>query len=221
MLLPTTVNLAIPTNVFVGGPPTISLLGMAFKFGLSALGRFARSGLFRRIRQRLFRSLNPGFLKCAILRAEPVNILSGEVSVEHEDFTLPGRIPIEWHRTYSSNTQRAGLCGYGWETPADIRLEVDPSDGSVSMMLPTGGPLFFDRLPVAQGDDAAELGVDGWRPVSDHGDEFQVRTKEDRIYHFSKADARTRAEGTTEYPDYPHRRSMRQLAGIRAQWRNA
>ncbi len=27
MLLPTTVNLAIPTNVFVGGPPTISLHG--------------------------------------------------------------------------------------------------------------------------------------------------------------------------------------------------
>jgi hypothetical protein len=109
MLLPTTVNLAIPTNVFVGGPPTISLMAMAFKFGFAALGRFARSGLFKRIRQRLFRGLKPGFLKCAILRAEPVNILSGEVSVEQTDFTLPGRIPIQWNRTYSSNTKSRGI----------------------------------------------------------------------------------------------------------------
>jgi hypothetical protein len=31
MLLPTTVNLAIPTNVFVGGPPTISIMGLRSK----------------------------------------------------------------------------------------------------------------------------------------------------------------------------------------------
>ena len=200
MLLPTTVNLAIPTNVFVGGPPTISLLGMAFKFGLSGLGRFARSGLFRRIRQRLFRSLNPGFLKCVILRAEPVNILSGEVSVEHEDFTLPGRTPIEWRRTYTSNNSRVGLCGHGWETPADIRLEAHTSDGRVSMILPTGGPLFFDRLPAAQGEVAAELELIDGALLSDHGDEFRVRTKEDRVYHFPKALVKVAAGGVTEYP---------------------
>ena len=200
MLLPTTVNLAIPTNVVIGGPPTISLMGMAFKGAFSALGRFARSGLFRRIRQRLFRNLNPGVLKCVILRAEPVNILSGEVSVEHEDFTLPGRIPIEWRRTYSSGTHRTGLCGYGWETPADIRLEVDASNGTVSMILPAGGPLFFDHLPVAQGNEAVELELMDGALLSDHGDEFRVRTKEDRVYHFAKRLALVNEEGATEYP---------------------
>lgn len=200
MLLPTTVNLAIPTNVFVGGPPTISLMGMAFKLGLSALGRFARSGLFRRIRQRLFKNLKSGFLKCVILRAEPVNILTGEVSVEHEDFTLPGRIPIQWHRTYSSGTHRAGLCGYGWETPADIRLEVDASSGGVIMAQPDGAPLFFERLPETRGEEAAQLELMDGALLTDHGDEWQVRTKEDRIYHFHKTDACTNTEGATEYP---------------------
>ena len=200
MLLPTTVNLAIPTNVFVGGPPTISLMSLAFKGAFAALGKFARSKLFKRIRQRLFKNLKPGFLKCKIFRAEPVNILSGEVSVEQEDFTLPGRIPIEWRRTYSSNTHRTGFCGYGWETPADIRIEVDATNGSVSMVQPTGGPLFFDSLPVTRGEEAAELELMDGALLSDHGDTFRVRTKEDRIYHFSKTDARTNKEGATEYP---------------------
>ncbi|MDY0041231.1 MAG: DUF6531 domain-containing protein, partial [Desulforhabdus sp.] len=200
MLLPTTFNLAIPTNVFVGGPPTISLLGMAFRAGFSALGRFARSGLFRRIRQRVFRNLRPGFLKCTILRAEPVNILNGEVSVEQSDFALPGRIPIEWVRTYSSGSQRQGCCGFGWETPADTRLEVEPTNGTVSMIHPSLGPLFFDRLPVAPGEAGAELELMDGALLSDHGDAFFVRTKEDRIYHFGKDLSRVNEDGRTEYP---------------------
>jgi hypothetical protein len=157
MLLPTTFNLAIPTTVFVGGPPTISLMGMAFKAGFKALGKFAKSGLFKRVRQRVFRNMKPGFLKCKVLRAEPVNILTGEVAVEQEDFTLPGRIPIEWVRSYTSGSHRSGACGYGWETLADIRLEVDSVDGSVALRHPTVGPLFFSGLPAAIGEDASEL----------------------------------------------------------------
>ncbi|SDW62886.1 DUF6531 domain-containing protein [Nitrosomonas communis] len=188
-LLPTTFNLAIPTNVFVGGPPTISMMGMAMKGLFAGLGKFARSGAFKRFRQRLFKNLDPGFLKCTVLRAEPVNILSGEVSVEHEDFTLPGRIPIEWRRTYSSGTQHTGWCGFGWETLADIRLEVDRGNGTVSMIRPDGGPLFFDQLPLsrANGEENSQLELMDGALLSDHGKEFQIRTKEDRIYHFDKA----------------------------------
>src|SRR6185503_9477788 len=54
MVLPTTFNLAIPSTVFLGGPPTISLIGMAFKAAFKALGKFAKSGVFRRIRQKAF-----------------------------------------------------------------------------------------------------------------------------------------------------------------------
>src|SRR5262245_60318940 len=67
MVLPTVFNLAIPTSVFVGGPPTISLMGMAFKGAFAALGKFAKSGIFKRVRQKFFKNMKPGFLKCKIL----------------------------------------------------------------------------------------------------------------------------------------------------------
>jgi YD repeat-containing protein len=200
MLLPTTFNLAIPTTVFVGGPPTISLMGMVFKTGFKALGKFAKSGLFKRVRQRVFRNMKPGFLKCKVLRAEPVNILTGEVAVEQEDFTLPGRIPIEWVRSYTSGSHRSGACGYGWETLADIRLEVDSVDGSVALRHPTVGPLFFSGLPAAIGEDASELELMDGARLSDHGTEFRVRTKENRVYHFPRGLASPRSQSAAEYP---------------------
>jgi RHS repeat-associated protein len=200
MVLPTVFNLAIPTNVFVGGPPTISLMGLAMKGAFAALGRLAKSGLFKRIRQKLFKNMKPGFLKCKVLRAEPVNLLTGEVSVEQEDFTLPGRIPIDWVRSYSSGNSRPGACGYGWESTADIRLEVDPVDGAVSLRHPTVGPLFFANLPLKEGHERAEFELMDGARLSDHGTEFRVRTKEDRIYHFPKALVVAGRDGVTAFP---------------------
>jgi len=200
MLLPTVTNLAIPTNVFIGGPPTISLMGMAFKFGFAALGRFAKSGAFKWVRKKLFGWMKSGFLKCVILRAEPVDIVTGEVSVEQQDFTLPGRIPIDWVRTYTSNNTRKGACGYGWESPADIRLEVYPGDNSAVFLRPAAAPAPFPELPAAGGNDEAVLELWDGALLSDHGREFRVRTKEDRIYHFDKALAFTNEDGVQEYP---------------------
>jgi len=200
MLLPTTFNLAIPSTVFVGGPPTISLMGLAMKGLFSALGKFAKSKLFKKFRQKLFGHMKPGFLKCVILRAEPVNILTGEVSVEQEDFTLPGRIPIEWVRSYSSSSARKGVCGYGWETPADGRLEVDPLGDTVLMQYPLIGPLSFSRLPVTTGQEAAELELMDGALLTDSGAEYRVRTKQDRVYHFSKELVVVRDDGTREFP---------------------
>jgi len=199
MVLPTSVNLAIPTNVVVGGAPTISLMGMAMKGAFSALGKFAKSGLFKRMRQKMFKNMNPGFLKCKVLRAEPVNILNGSVSVEQQDFTLPGRIPIEWNRTYSSNNKQQGLCGYGWETPADIRLEIEQTDGTVSLIHPSMGPLIFEKAPREQGKEFSELELMDGALLSDEGDEFTVQTKEDRIYRFQKSRKQINPAGNTEY----------------------
>jgi hypothetical protein len=128
-LLPTTFNLAIPGNVRVGGPPTISTLGRAARGAFAGLGKLAKSRLarglgdsFRKFRRKLFKHMDPGFLKCKVLRAEPVNILTGEVVVEQSDFTLPGRLPLEWVRSYRSGSRRRGACGMGWESPADTHM---------------------------------------------------------------------------------------------------
>jgi RHS repeat-associated protein len=205
-LLPTTVNLAIPTNVFVGGAPTISMAGLAAAAAFKGLGKLAKSKLgqkffdaFKKARQKLFKNMNPGFLKCKVLRAEPVNILTGEVSVEQEDFTLSGRMPIQWVRSYTSNNRRKGFCGYGWETPADARLEVDSQDGSVMFRHPIGGPALFPTLPDSTGDEGAVLELMDGSLLSDHGTEFRVRTKEDLIYHFPKALLSINDEGLHEY----------------------
>ncbi len=185
MLAPLNFNLAIPTNVFVGGPPTISLMGLAMQGAFAALGKIAKSGVFKRMRQKLFKNMKPGFLKCTILRAEPVNILSGAVSVEQQDFVLPGRIPVQWRRTYGSDNPRAGQCGVGWETPADARLEI--SHDGVLMHYPGVGPLHFNGVPVGEGDTAAELELQDGAVLTDADGEYRVRTKEDRIYHFPKS----------------------------------
>jgi RHS repeat-associated protein len=206
-LLPTTFNLAIPGNVVVGGPPTISLMGLAARGAFAGLGKLAKSKLarnlgdsFKKFRQKLFKNMDSGFLKCKVLRAEPVNILTGEVVVEQGDFVLPGRIPIEWQRSYRSGSSRSGACGVGWESPADARLEIDAQDGSVLFLHPGEGPALFDQLPKAQGDAGAVLELMDGALLSDHGDEWRVRTKSDRVYHFRKELAFANAEGLQEVP---------------------
>ena len=192
-LLPTSFNLAIPNTVKVGGAPTISMAGMAARGLFAGLGKLAKSRLgkalgarFKKFRQKLFKNMDPGFLKCKVLRAEPVNILTGEVSVEQSDFSLPWRIPVDWVRSYASGRERAGACGVGWESPADARLEIDAADGSVVFLHPDEGPALFPELPSAQGDAAAVLELMDGALLSDHGDEWRVRTKGDLIYHFPK-----------------------------------
>lgn len=207
MLLPTVYNVAIPTNVFVGGPPTISLMGMAFKLGFAGLGRLAKSRFakalgerFRNWRKAKWGHLNPSFLKCKILRAEPVNIVSGAVSVEQEDFILPGLIPIRWMRRYASDDPRPGDCGTGWMTPADARLEHDPESGVILFHHPEGGIAIFSGAPRERGAMSAVLEVMDGALLSDEGDDFQVRTKEDRIYRFRKAHGAVASDGRREYP---------------------
>jgi RHS repeat-associated protein len=211
MMLPTVFNLAIPTNVFIGGPPTISLMGMAlklgFKLGFAGLGKLAKTKFakavgkrFRNWRKAKFGHIKSDFIRCKILRAEPVNIVTGAVAVEQEDFVLPGLLPIRWTRRYESDNPRRGACGVGWECPADARLEHDAESGVVLLHHPEGGIAIFPALPSAEGDSGAVLELMDGALLSDHEGELRVRTKEDRIYHFPKALALDAGNGQREYP---------------------
>ncbi|MFC5474358.1 RHS repeat-associated core domain-containing protein [Paraherbaspirillum soli] len=199
MSMPTAVNLAIPTNVFVGGPPTISVQALLFKAGFAALGKgfkmlrktkaYKRAmDAFKKARQKLFKNMKPGFLKCKVLRAEPVDIRDGSVALEHEDFSIPGRLPLTWSREYASSDNYDGMCGHGWQTPADFRLELDP-DGSV-LFFEASSAAVFQQLPAALGaEHAVTEFVDGARLTwaqGAGGDELQVVTKEDLRYVFRK-----------------------------------
>ncbi|WP_374243821.1 RHS repeat-associated core domain-containing protein [Zoogloea sp.] len=208
-LLPTDFNLAIPATVLIGGPPTISMSGLMTKGAIKAFGALAKKAAplvgalldrFKNWRKAKWGHLPSGFLKCVILRAEPVDILTGAVSVEQEDFTVPGRLPLTWLRAYSSNKRREGVCGAGWETPVDGRLEIDPVTGTVAMFHAGVGPLYFERLPRAFGEAGAELELMDGARLADSGSHLAVRTKDDLIYSFAKAARLIRADGIHELP---------------------
>ena len=196
----------LTTTVFIGGPPTISMMGMAAKLGFAALGKLAKSQAAKKLakrskawRKKMADALGlkkPSFLRCVILRAEPVNLLDGSVVVEQQDFNLPGRIAIDWTRTYSSSQlDHTGLLGPGWQTLADTRLEVSAETGEVVVHCVSTGMLFFDCLPRQKGEVGVQLeAMDGSRLV-DLGAELQVITKDDRILSFAKHQAVRGAQG--------------------------
>ncbi|MBT2333170.1 RHS domain-containing protein [Variovorax paradoxus] len=179
LMLPTTFNVAIPPQVFVGGPPTISWGAMVQRGLFKALGR-----AYTRIARRVFKNMPPGFLKCQVLRAEPVDIRDGSVSVTHEDFSIPGRLPLSWTRVYASRDHGlAGHCGHGWQTPADVRLAVEADD-----LLSLQGPeefALFPALPQAEGQQVLDV-VDGARLMR-QGTALVVRFKSGLRYHFEDA----------------------------------
>lgn len=192
--LPTTVVLPIPAGppVLIGGPPTISLMGIAGKIGMAALGKAFKALMktklakkfmagFKKARQKAFGKMKPGFLKCKVLKAEPVNSITGEVVVEAQDFALPGPLPIEWNRTYGSQSDRPGLCGYGWQTPADARL-VFEADGTVTFADGSIGTTSFPELP-ANGSVQEEF--EG-AVLTNRSNLLTVRTKAGLFYHFPR-----------------------------------
>lgn len=196
LLLPTSVVLPIPKGppVFIGGPPTISLMGMAMKLGMAGLGRglrrLARSGAAQRLVARgrgawrsVFRRMPPGFLKCQVLRAEPVDAVSGEVVVEQLDFELPSRIPIVWTRHYRSGSDYDGWLGPGWETPADARLCIE-GDGSVTFWDGSGTGAQFRSLPSAARPVKELINGGKLYRTQDH---LAVRLKGGLTYFFSLA----------------------------------
>ncbi|MEN0586041.1 MULTISPECIES: RHS repeat-associated core domain-containing protein [unclassified Kosakonia] len=200
LTLPLTFNLAIPNNVVVGGPPTINLMALLMRAGLSGLGKgfkklkktpqwrlFMRR--FRKLRQKLFRNMDSGFLKCRVLRAEPVDIRDGSVSLEQQDFLLAGRLPLAWARTYSSaDSEVEGVCGFGWSTPADIRLDVLAEEGVALLTQPEGMTLFA-ALPQSDGREHAIHGLpEGsrlWRETRDGEVVWRVDQESGPLLHFS------------------------------------
>ncbi|BCQ22027.1 hypothetical protein NK8_01350 [Caballeronia sp. NK8] len=49
--------------------------------------------------------------------SHPVDVATGQKVLVQHDFTLPGRIPIRWGRSYRSADQRAGSLGIAWKLP--------------------------------------------------------------------------------------------------------
>ncbi|WP_167336070.1 RHS repeat-associated core domain-containing protein, partial [Paraburkholderia bannensis] len=55
----------------------------------------------------------------------PVDLATGQKVLVHGDFSLPGRIAIDWGRSYRSADQRAGTLGVAWRLPYSSEIRRD------------------------------------------------------------------------------------------------
>ncbi len=67
----------------------------------------------------------------------PVNVITGgKVLREQADFSLPGPMPLDWARFYSSHDDRStGLLGQGWSLPYEVSLTIErAADGAIGAL---------------------------------------------------------------------------------------
>ena len=85
--------------------------------------------------------------------AYPVDVATGQKLLTHDDFALPGRLPIQWNRRYRSADQRVGSLGVAWKLQyaTEVRLETAP-DGTRRLIYIDydGRRLNFPLLEVGQ-----------------------------------------------------------------------
>jgi len=149
--MPSSVMLPIPAGrpVMVGGPPVLNMAAAA----KGLFKAFQGSKWAKSLADKL--NLKPGFLKCKVLDAEPVDSITGQVVVQQHDFTISGRLPLTWDRCYTSNNTWCGAVGVGWQTPADIRLELGRhSDAIDALAYFPDHTTAFDTIPDTDGWEA-------------------------------------------------------------------
>ena len=153
LFMPTGFVMAIPShNVIVNPIPTpinpIAALTKMFNFGIAKL------------LHKLIRKLPGGRLANALHKAvchvtgHPVDIASGMLFTDEEDFALPGVIPFSWERTWYSDSIYKGPLGHGWYHNYDMGFSIDESNSGIFRMndgrlvgfqLPERGKFMFDR----------------------------------------------------------------------------
>ncbi|SUG39522.1 Rhs-family protein [Salmonella enterica subsp. arizonae] len=197
---PLTINMALPHHVYVGGSETISMSTILQKTGLTFFKRIGKSKAYKKFmrkfkafRKNLFKNMEPGFLKCRVLRAEPVDIRDGSVRLEQRDFLLPGRVPLDWIRYYrSADVQEEGGLGYGWKTLTDTRLIHHTEDDYHELVL-ADGSLFFADIPGQAGLSHAVSSLPGgarlWYEEEEGVRHWHAETEENRRWRFRQETA--------------------------------
>jgi RHS repeat-associated protein len=131
-------------NVHIGGFPMPGWMSI-----LRGLGKLLKRAA-RKIQLRLPKGSRRRKALC-LITGHPVDIATGRVFTSQTDFELPGRIPIDFTRTYdSSATDYEGPLGRGWMHPYDIHLWEDEGQGMVSLRNREGLLAGFDLLAVGE-----------------------------------------------------------------------
>jgi RHS repeat-associated protein len=237
LTLPTSMVISIPMGlpVLIGGPPTISMMGMAQKLGMAALGKafskwrkFAKGSqrakaISKRIQAKAKKLMDkigvPDSLRAKVHKAictvtgHPVDVATGKVFTDTVDFSLPGPIPLAWERTWYSTSVYRGPLGHGWHHPYDLCLIEEK--GAVAVRMADGRPLGFPALRVGQSfyqrQDKLTLRRD------DAG--YRLESADHLSYRFGQRDAEgkqalSRIENRQGFSIRFARNSLGHLAGI-------
>ncbi|WP_298739893.1 DUF6531 domain-containing protein [uncultured Chitinophaga sp.] len=169
MYLPTSFSIPLSYGkpVMVGGPFVPdwagALLNLVMSFGFGALMKGLGKGLklaakagkkakrrvsdFNLARQEKMGGSDKLSQALCKLGFEPVDLVQGIVVYDGTDFELPGPIPLQWTRSWSSDSQHHGLLGHGTHLCYDMRLLEFPDEDACGVLLGDGRSVIFDYLP--------------------------------------------------------------------------
>lgn len=167
LFLPTGFATAIPwNNVIVNPVPTpinpqmalMKMFGAGFRklknsqrYAKAAVGFQKRLGkLLARLGMSSKRIAAIQKLICKVI-GHPVDVASGELFTDEEDFSLPGPIPLSFERTWYSRSDYQGPLGYGWHHSYDMALAVDKERSIAAFRMEDGRVAGFD-LPTQPGN---------------------------------------------------------------------
>lgn len=141
---------------------------------LKGLGRLARVGISEASHSRNL--LNR--VRC-FFTGHPVDVATGKVYTEAQDFSLPGPIPFSLERVWFSTSTYNGPLGYGWHHCYDLAILAEP-DG-VAVRLADGRGVLFPAIA------AGGRAFDRRERLSLLQDEqgYALQTAERLIYRFS------------------------------------
>ena len=206
LMLPTSQVIAIPAGppVMIGGPPTISMMGMGMKVGMAVLGKLAKafkrlkkkSGRWKAISDRMQKAAKRAMEKMGIppsaqnrvhrslcaITGHPVDIATGKVFTDAVDLELPGPLPLRWERVWFSTSVYQGPLGRGWHHSYDLGL-IDEGE-AVAVRMADGRGVAFP--PIAVGESAFDRS-ERLTLLRDHRG-YVLRSTDGLIWRFAHVD---------------------------------
>jgi len=155
---PTSMSIPLPTGppVMVGGPYAPDLMamlqGLVMSYGMGAamkgVGKALGKGL-KTLNHKVLKKFDAtqGLSNKLCKKGfEPIDLVTGRMIYEGEDFILPGPIPISWQRSWYSDSPYEGMMGYGLHCNYDLALHIDTDEDAIVMRLADGRVTSFPYL---------------------------------------------------------------------------
>ncbi|MER5359653.1 RHS repeat-associated core domain-containing protein [Streptomyces sp. NPDC002785] len=107
-------------------------------------------------------------------RNDPVDVVTGEMTLQHTDLSLPGTLPLLLTRTHLSSYRYGQWFGLTWASTFDERIEHDPTGGGAIWAREDGSLLVYPALPQPGGEPV--LPLEGQQLALAHGGQYEDRT---------------------------------------------